>query len=425
MLRSIATTTVVSIIIQLLGLMSGVLIARMLGAEGRGELTVIMMWPSIIATAGLLGVDIILARKSPHHEHYDVRLYMLAVFFSVVLGVSFVLIGYFMLPYLLSEDKLYLSSFSQLFLLYIPSSMLTIYLCSIALGRGDIKRYNYSRLVFSPVYIILLLIVFISIDVAVQDVVLVFIVSSTITGLLLIGNVLLKSSKVSSEPENKLNILREGLPFGFSATIYSFSTHLPSILLAALVDVKTIGLFAVAYVVSTIHMPFGNAIGKVLFSEAARSFNSSMDVTLYRFRMILLIYVFVAVISLLILPYLLSWLYGVEFNSAIPLLDYIIPATCILAVVNITDDLLKGFGVSHPGIVTRLIGVVVLIVVGFMLTSKIGVQGLLYALLIKTLIEFYIISNGLARHFGVKYLSLFKYKVDDILLLKNALKNML
>ncbi|MCH7540941.1 MAG: hypothetical protein IH999_11195, partial [Proteobacteria bacterium] len=42
--------------IQLSNLASGILAARLLGPEGRGELAVIILWPSLIAALGALGI---------------------------------------------------------------------------------------------------------------------------------------------------------------------------------------------------------------------------------------------------------------------------------------------------------------------------------------------------------------------------------
>ena len=422
MLKSVTTTTGFSIIIQFAGLISGVLIARMLGAEGRGELAVILMWPTIIATAGLLGVDVILARKSSEYESFDAKLYGIALFYSLILGILYVFIMHLTLPFLLSGEKIYLLPLAKKITWYIPFSLLTVYLCSIMLGRGDIKRYNYFRLLFSPIYIITLLALFTFYDVDVGDIVHGFILSTFLTGVLLFVYSQKNCRKTNSKPFDKINILKEGFSFGVSSIIYALSTQLPFILLAAFVDVKAIGFFAVAYVVSTVHMPFGNAIGKVLFSEAALSSNSGADSGPYRFRLILLIYIFVALLTLLLAPLLLSVLYGPGFSDAIPMLNYLIPATCIMVVTNIMDETLKGYGISRPGILARLTGILILISVGYLFIGAMGTQGVLYALLIKSLIEFYVISDRLASFYKVSNVVLFRYKMDDIVYLKKILK---
>ncbi len=39
-------------------------LARMLGPEGRGQFAAILLWPSIFAALGLMGVNMALARRA-------------------------------------------------------------------------------------------------------------------------------------------------------------------------------------------------------------------------------------------------------------------------------------------------------------------------------------------------------------------------
>src|SRR2546427_12260714 len=56
LLRPLLGTAGTNFILAALGLLTGVLVARLLGPRGRGELTAIQTWPSVIATASMLGL---------------------------------------------------------------------------------------------------------------------------------------------------------------------------------------------------------------------------------------------------------------------------------------------------------------------------------------------------------------------------------
>ena len=47
-------TAATNVILALLGLLTGILAARLLGPQGRGELAAIQAWPSFIATVAIL-----------------------------------------------------------------------------------------------------------------------------------------------------------------------------------------------------------------------------------------------------------------------------------------------------------------------------------------------------------------------------------
>src|SRR5262249_41475816 len=52
----LAFTATTNIFLSILGLMTGVLSARLLGAAGRGELGAIQTWPNVLATIAILGL---------------------------------------------------------------------------------------------------------------------------------------------------------------------------------------------------------------------------------------------------------------------------------------------------------------------------------------------------------------------------------
>jgi O-antigen/teichoic acid export membrane protein len=49
-------TATVNLVLAVLGMMSGVLAARLLGPHGRGELAAIQTWPGVIGTLAMLGM---------------------------------------------------------------------------------------------------------------------------------------------------------------------------------------------------------------------------------------------------------------------------------------------------------------------------------------------------------------------------------
>ena len=50
-------TISINIVVAIINIVTSILAARVLGADGRGELALILLYPQAIATMGLLGVD--------------------------------------------------------------------------------------------------------------------------------------------------------------------------------------------------------------------------------------------------------------------------------------------------------------------------------------------------------------------------------
>src|SRR5262245_15359733 len=111
--------------ILLLGTIGGILAARLLGPTGRGELAMIMLGPTALATLGNLGISQSLTfftAQQPARRHvlFSASL-ALAVAQSVVLGG----IGYFLLPLFLSGHPPAILFWARCFLLFIPLSLLS------------------------------------------------------------------------------------------------------------------------------------------------------------------------------------------------------------------------------------------------------------------------------------------------------------
>jgi hypothetical protein len=56
MKKNLSITFIATIVIQLVTMFGGILSARLLLPQGKGELTAIMLWPSLLAALGSLGI---------------------------------------------------------------------------------------------------------------------------------------------------------------------------------------------------------------------------------------------------------------------------------------------------------------------------------------------------------------------------------
>ena len=72
MKRAVLLTGGTQIGTQAIGLLTGILVTRWLGPDGRGQLAVIISWPSMLAYLGNLGLPVALtyaAAREPLQRH--------------------------------------------------------------------------------------------------------------------------------------------------------------------------------------------------------------------------------------------------------------------------------------------------------------------------------------------------------------------
>src|SRR5215831_967460 len=132
--------------LALLALLSGVIVARLLGPTGRGELAAIQTWPLFIGTVAMLGLSqavVYFSSRKPQEAG--------AYFGSAVAGFSlaampFLIAGYLLMPWLLASQTKAVVWTARCYLLIVPFGMLlALSFCPLQ-GRGDLHIWNILRL---------------------------------------------------------------------------------------------------------------------------------------------------------------------------------------------------------------------------------------------------------------------------------------
>src|SRR5512145_3221427 len=91
--------------ILLLGIVSGVLAARLLGPAGRGELAIVTLWPIALATLGNLGINQAVAFFTAQQPERRNAVFTASLVIAAVQGAILMGLGYLLLPYFLREHS--------------------------------------------------------------------------------------------------------------------------------------------------------------------------------------------------------------------------------------------------------------------------------------------------------------------------------
>lgn len=140
--RAYVQTFAASAAIQSLGLISGVLAARLLGPEGRGELAVIIFLPMLLVQLGQLELPRSLAYEVSRVDEISPVVIASSFWLAVGLGVLQALLLAGLLPLYLPVDKLHALSASRWFMVYLPAAYITATLMGSDQGRGHFGRFS-------------------------------------------------------------------------------------------------------------------------------------------------------------------------------------------------------------------------------------------------------------------------------------------
>src|SRR5271157_4732177 len=111
--RAYAQTFAATVAIRCMGVVSGVMAARLLGPTGRGELAVIIFLPMLLVTLGGLELPRSLAYEVSRVDEIPRSLIATSFWLAIGLGVLQALLLAVLLPLYLSADKLHLLSASR------------------------------------------------------------------------------------------------------------------------------------------------------------------------------------------------------------------------------------------------------------------------------------------------------------------------
>ncbi|MGE5282661.1 MAG: oligosaccharide flippase family protein [Chloroflexota bacterium] len=143
MVGSFVTTGV----IQAIQAVVGVLLARILGPSHRGELAAVILWPTLMATIGSLG----LAQSATYHASRAKQLGPVvgsALAFVAVDSVVLIAIGWAILPVVLSGHDASVVHDGQLFLTaFVPLNLLAVSMMSILNGSHRFAWFQSLRLI--------------------------------------------------------------------------------------------------------------------------------------------------------------------------------------------------------------------------------------------------------------------------------------
>jgi len=349
----ILITVGTNLLIAFTGTITGVISARLLGPEGRGELAAIQTWPLLIAVFASLGMKSSVIYFSAKKSMHQGRILGTSLAFSLLASIPFMLFGFLLIPVFLSSQPIEIVRFSLIYLLYIPvSSLLGIPNASLR-GRNDLTLWNRLRILPNLMWLGVLIASFVSQKrepglIAISYLALLFVL---IFPFMRVALVRIKSP-LSVDPKMIQPLLKYGLPSVASNFPSILNLRLDQLIMVSLLPAKVLGLYVVAVAWGGgMVWPILNAIGSVLFPRIASQ--ESPDMRNFTFaqgsRLGMSAAVPLVLSLMLITPIGLPLLFGIEFKEAITAAIILVIAG---ATRSLTGNLQEAFrGIGKPNIV--------------------------------------------------------------------------
>jgi enterobacterial common antigen flippase len=421
--QAVWQTFLTNLTIQVCNVITGVLTARILLPEGRGELAAIILWPSILGDLGVLGTNWALTREAAAYPEKEADLARTAVVLGVVQAALFIVLGYFLVPHLLPADKQHLTNLAHMFLIYLPLNLFWLNLLALDHGRLRWKRYNLLRLSLFLPYLLCILGFWLAHVTQVTWFIMALILSKLIAVAfcLYVQRAQIRQGLVRLV--EVLHILKRGAPFFLAAVSGIAALQVDKALGVSLLSSEAVGCYAAAFTFASAHGALGEALGVTSFAALANEPDPyAQGQYLARvFRQASLLYLGAGSAVALLAPLGIVPLFGPDFAPALVPAAILALATSCNALGQVLNEGLRGRGNTAPGIAGQLLGGGMVALAAWVWVPSYGLKGLAWAAVCGSLVQLLVLLVAVLVLLPLKPVNLWGLRQGEVKILSSRL----
>lgn len=382
------------------GIATGILAARLLGPQARGELAEIQFWAGAVAGIGICSLPSALSFFIARGQG-SVSMAGSALACAAVLSALSLLCGLALVAYVVSPDQ---RSLQMLYLLFfIPANFIALTLVAIDHGRQDFARYNLFRLLPQATYLVGMLVLWQQSALSVPT-----LLAASWLGTALICAArwrLTRRNGISlPRPSEMAALLRTGLEFHTTAFAGILFQNADRVICITYFTHADLGHYAVALALSGAGLGIvSSATSIVIFPKLAAA--QSFAVRRYLIRNALGASCIVALIInaciALAIPLLLPFLFGHDYAEAIPAAILLCIAQIPMCFVQTSTVALRALDDWRAGPYAQTAALVVFLPTAAALIPNLGLAGIAASLMLSQIAASALLLRRLQASIGL------------------------
>lgn len=408
---NIFTTLITKAILLLGGFLTSILLARLLGVEGKGALVALFVIPSLVVSLANLGI-----RQATAYfvgiRKYKIEDIVSSVGFLWFLtsAISFAVVAVFFYVGYRQEYSYYLL---LIVLLTVPINLLTEYSMGIMQGKGKISKINILQIVkfIANLCGILIFVWLLKLDVLGATIGI--IATAIITAGFYVYD-LSKSTKIKIKCVGNIPIklFLKGITFALALFILNLNYRLDIVFLEYYLSSSDVGIYSVGVGIAELVWQIPAAIGFVVFSKNVSSISKCESVN----RAIRLLRISIPLLFLIcaflyfIIPYFIPFAYGDAFSKSVEVTQLLLPGVLFMTIIKILHPDLAARGNPLYAIWAYVTAVLLNIILNISLIPNYGVYGAAFASTVS-----YMIASFL---FIILYSKKENKSISDLLVIK-------
>jgi O-antigen/teichoic acid export membrane protein len=345
--RPFTLSLTTSVAIQGLNAVTGVLLARLLGPAGRGELAAVLLWPSVLAAVGSLGVSEAVVYETARGATPARAVAGSSLAVAVVQSLALVVAGMALVALVHRGDDPQLVRSSYLFLAFIPLNLLTLYATGIVNGLRRFAAYNGLRLMVIVATTGGIILVATADTLTVRTAIVVYLLANLLTAVAaLVVLARLGTLSLACDRGTVWRLLSFGIRTHTTNIAAQLNERLDQLVISVILTPAKLGLYVIAVTLTSATTIIGQAAANVVLPLVASADDDEARTAAARryVRRVLLGAAAIAVPMIVATPWLIRLLFGADFLGAATVTRVLLVATVFFSTNRVIAALLNAVG---------------------------------------------------------------------------------
>ena len=416
-MKDVSVAFVTTGVIQGVNIITGLLAARLLLPEGRGELAAIILWAGIIAELGNLGLHDALLYRSATRSASPRSLFAASMALIGALSVVLIAVGLVVVPMIFESHSAEMRTIAIIFLCaYMPTYFTSLFTSGMFQGNLQMTVWNMLRVLVPTTYLAVIGILWLVFEAGVAEFAAAYITSQAVAagvGLYMVARRGWMAWKAELEVVRSLVVY--GVKVHVGEVVYSLRQRLDQALISLWLPLSDLGLYAVALTVANGPLIMVYTLANVAFPKISQQPSIGGKVTVFGRYLRFSLAVAAALIIVLwgVVPWLLPLLFGKPFTPAVPITNILLLGTLPLAAKLMFQQALKAWDRSLVVSRAELVGLAIAVIAIFTLLPLFGLAGAAWSLVLSQIATAAMMGFSVYRELQIPLLKLFVPTAED------------
>ena len=367
-----------AVVIQGINVLTGMALARSLGPHGRGELAAVLLWPTVLAAIGNLGVIEAITFHAARSTSTAGTLAGSGLAIAIAQSAACVAIGAAMLPLVLTHYGAGTVRASYLFLAFIPANLITLTLMAVLNGLQRFVEFHILRLLVAVGAGAAFLVLRIADNLTVWNVAVAYLLATTLTG---VAAATMLAPAVWRSLRFDMRMSRQLLGFGLQShtgnVTWMMNERLDQLIISIFLAPIQLGLYVTAVTMTSLTNLVGQSVATAAFPVVARmeADTARRDSVRNFVRLALLGSVAVAVPLIVVTPQLIHFFFKDAYLDAVNVARVLMVAAVVLSVNRVLGACLRALGRPLDAGIPELLALAVTVGGLAVLLPTLGIMG--------------------------------------------------